>query len=155
MRSLTIMTILVCYILVMCGNSLAVVDQCRKVDEFGDMPCGREQARLDNYWLQLSNEAESQGYLIFYEGKYWEGRNPRHGEAFAEASKYKDYLVRVLEIKPDRIIIIDGGYREKFTVELYLCQRGGVMPTASPTLKKTDVRFRKGKLTKYAYKWMC
>ncbi len=137
------------------GNSFALVDECRKTDEFGDMPCEDEQARLDNYGGQLYDAPQSQGYIIFYEGKYWEGRNPRHGEAFAEATKFKSYLVKYRNIKSDRIILINGGYRENFTVELYTCPRGVAWPTASPTLKAKDVRFAKGRIKKIHYEWRC
>ena len=52
------------------------------------------QARLDADSASLFDELDSRGYIVFYEGKYWEGSLPRRGEAFAEVAGYKDYLVK-------------------------------------------------------------
>ena len=41
----------------------------RKFDEFGDINCEDEMARLDNFAIQLQNEPCTKGVIIFYGGR--------------------------------------------------------------------------------------
>ena len=65
----------------------------RKFDEFGDINCEDEMARLDNFAIQLQQEPSWRGYIIFYGGRRFRGRLPRVGEAAARAGRMKPYLV--------------------------------------------------------------
>ena len=42
-----------------------------------------------------------------------------------------------------RIVFIEGGFREKFTIELWVVPDGKLPPTSTPTL--TKMKYRKGK----------
>ena len=148
-------SILLCVMIAIYNNSFASVPGCQMFNEYEDARCEDEMSHLDNYGLQLNRESGSQGYIIFYEGKYWEGRNPRRHEAEARAARIKDYLVKVRKVSSERLTIIDGGYRKNFTIQLYICPSGDGAPAATPTLKLKDIRFRKGNIKKEAYVWYC
>jgi hypothetical protein len=97
----------------------------RKFDEYANISFGDERARLDNFAIQLQNEPESVGYLIFYAG-----RNVARIAAKARANRAKNYLATKRDIK--RIVIIDGGRREEFALELYVQHRDLPPPTPYP-----------------------
>ena len=150
------LTILLCLTLVVGnGSPFTAARECRQIDEVPDLRCEDVQARLDAYSASLYDEPDSRGYIIFYEGKYWEGRAPRRGEAFAEVAGYKDYLVRYRNIQPERIVLLNGGYRENITAQFYICPRGAALPQVSPTLEARDVKFRRGRISRERYEWCC
>ena len=127
-------------------------------DSFGDVCCNDEYAHLDNFALALQNQPDVQGYIVFYGGKHQsypscQGRKmlPRRGEAQARAARLKPYLVDRRSVDSARVIVIDGGYREAWTAELWIVPRGGSAPTPSPTVKAKQIRYRKGRIKKRAY----
>ena len=143
-----------CLVLVAGGNLFAVGTSCRTFDEFPDLRCEDLQARLDAYSAALNDEPSAQAYVVVYEGKYWEGRNPRRGEAQAKAARIKDYLVNYRGLNSERITIINAGQRANFTVQLVICPGGAVIQSV-PTVLYKDLKFKKGKIKKSEYKWSC
>jgi len=97
--------------------------QCTKFDEYGNIKFNDEKARLDNFAVQLQNAPGSQGYYIVY--------GSCSGEGQARADRAKDYLVNNRGIDAGRIVIIDGGCRAEFGVELWICPSGATAPAAS------------------------
>src|SRR5215210_443882 len=84
-------------LLVLSGSERAVIfsaDQpYTKFDEFGDVNCEDEMARLDNFVIQLQANPHTKGAIIYYGGKTFRGRLPRRGESTARAARLKSYLV--------------------------------------------------------------
>ncbi|MGH9967990.1 MAG: hypothetical protein ACREBG_09195 [Pyrinomonadaceae bacterium] len=109
-----------------------------KFDQYGDLTITNEQERLDDFVRQLTREVE-QIYIIVYAG-----RRAHIGEAQARAARVKDYLVKVRGIDQERIVTVDGGYRERLTVELFGRLKGGATPTASPTVCPSEVKLIAG-----------
>jgi hypothetical protein len=136
------------------GNVWSAGIICPAFDRFFDLNCEDLQARLDNFSVTLGELSEAQATIMVYEGRYRGGRNPRRGEALARAARIKDYLVNYRGVKPERVVIRDGGYRNEFTVELYLCPRG-VVPAADPSLQRKDIKFSKGRIRAREFKWSC
>lgn len=110
---------------VFCGRSL---------DEYGDLTFGDEKARLDNLVAEMQNNPAAQGYIIAYGG-----RRGRASEARRRADRAKEYIVNQRGIEADRIVIIDGGFREEMTIVLYIVPAGAVPPTAAPTVDANEV----------------
>lgn len=81
------------------------------LDTYHDVPIEIEEARLDNFAIALQEVSDSKGYIIAYAG-----RHARADEAQTRAKRAKNYLVNKRDIKTERIVIIDGGYREDFTL---------------------------------------
>lgn len=128
-------------------------------DSFGDICCNDEKAHLDNFAVALQTQPNSQGYIIFYGGRRQSHPScrsrqslQRRGESQARAARLKPYLVNLRGIDPAQVIVIDGGYRESWTAELWVVPKGATPPTAAPTVQRNDIRYRKGRINKRDYK---
>jgi hypothetical protein len=116
-----------------------------KFEEFGDIKCEDEYARLDNFAIQLMQEPAARGVIIFYGGQTFRGRLPKRGEAEARAARLKTYLVRRRGIPSNRIVMINGGYVDEWRAQFWIVPPGLSIPTGDPASLKKTVRFRKGK----------
>ena len=136
-------TIVVLMVISLCVSGSSRTPQ-QKFDEFGDINCEDEWARLDNFAVHLQNEPAAQGYVIFYGGRLFRGRVPRRGEAAFRAARMKPYLVNSRGIPDERVIVLDGGFRESWEAELWIVPPGASPPSPTPTVSRGSVRFRKG-----------
>jgi hypothetical protein len=125
----------------------------RKFDEFGDVKCEDEYARLDNFVIALQNEPQAQGIIVFYGGKAFRGNLPRRGEAEARAARLKPYLVSRRGIPANRIIVVNGGFMDQWKAELWIRSpaAGNFLPLDT-TATKRGIKFRKGKVTPRDYR---
>jgi hypothetical protein len=132
----------------------------REFDKFGNICCEDEMARLDNFAVQLQNQPGAKGYIIFYEGRRYSScydrrlRAPRSGEAQARAARMKPYLTDRRGVDPKRVKVIDGGYREEWTAELWIIPQGAEPPKPTSTLKAKNIKFRRGRIPKRDYECM-
>lgn len=151
-------TIIIC--IVIAGYAYAAVSPTQIFDSFGDICCDDEKARLDNFAVALKQDSELQGYIMFYGGRsqnypYCHSsrqRLQRRGESQTRAARLKPYLVNAHALDPKRVVVINGGYRESWSAELWLVPKGAIPPTPSPTVQPQDIRFRKGKIKESDYK---
>ena len=130
------------FVLLTCHMVLAFPDQfAAKFDEFQGINWEEAMARLDNFSIQLKQEPTSTiGVFIVYGG-----HRGRRGEAQAWGRCLKDYMVNRRGVSADRIIVVNGGYLDTPTVEVWLSMRKDYVPR--PTFQSSkDVRFRKGKI---------
>jgi hypothetical protein len=132
-------------VLAFCVSGSTSPQNSRNFDEFGDIKCEDEQAHLDNFAVTLQNGPANKGVIIFYGGRLFRGRLPKRGEAAARAARIKPYLVQRRGIPADQVIVIDGGYREEWSAELWVVPPGATMPAPRPTIPIEKIRFRKGK----------
>jgi hypothetical protein len=109
----------------------------QKFDEFGDVTCEDELARLDNFTHGVLAIPESQAYIIVYGG-----RRGRGNEAKARAARMKFYLVKIRGMKAKRIVTLDGGFREELSSEFWIVGPGHSAPLPTPTIAPKDVRLR-------------
>lgn len=86
-------------------------------------------SRLGEFSIRLQKHADFKGYIIVYAGR---GRNITGGAAFA--NKAKKYLVDELKTNPKTIEVINGGYRNEATVELFLIPNSWPPPVPTPTI---------------------
>lgn len=99
-----------------------------KFDKYTNLPFSDEKARLDNFAIYLQKkEPTFKGYIVVYAGQ-----RARSVVAQARAKRAKDYLVKVRGIEAARIMTIDGGYRQKFEVELYALPKSVPPPAPNP-----------------------
>jgi hypothetical protein len=68
-------------------------------------------------------------------------------EAGTMAECSKSYLVSVRKADPNTIITADGGYRDEFTVELYIIPNDAYPPLLMPTVSPRKVEILPGALT--------
>jgi hypothetical protein len=119
------------------GKSPAAAGAARKFDEFGNINCEYELARLDAFAVQLQNEPTSTGYIIIYGGQ-----KGKRNEAKARLARMKYYLEHSRGLKAGSVIAVDGGYRETLMGELWIARAGENAPKASPTVAAKKVRLK-------------
>ena len=90
-----------------------------KFDEYGGISSKKEKFRLKNFVIQLRQEKTSNAVIVARAG-----RHSCQGEAQSRASRVKKYLIQSGGIEAGRIVTIDAGYEEKWSIELYLAPQG-------------------------------
>ena len=122
-----------CLLIVLVTSASA--SAAEKPDEYGDVCWKREKEILRNFAIRLKNEPEARGYLIHYAGR----RTPSLDVARKRGQRAKDYLAR-LGISPDRVVAVDGGFREEFTWEAWVVPPGAQPPRAAHTVGPHEVQ---------------
>ena len=97
-------------------------------DEYGDIKFRDEEARLDNFAIQLLNLHDSRGQILAYAGQ----RTYRN-ESAERLQRAKNYLVKIRHIDSARIITVDGGHRQNFTLMLLVIPKGASPVEADTT----------------------
>lgn len=120
------------------------VDHWHKFDEFYGVNWESAMAHLDGFALGLNNNPSEVGAIIIYGGQH-----RRRGEASAWSACVKDYLVNRRGISADKLVMVDGGYRQSPTVELWGTADRRYIPTPSQQLRPKDVRFTKGQVGRW------
>lgn len=152
-----------------CAANAFAQQEARKFDEMGQLYCDDAKSRLDFFAIQLQQEPGAKGYIIFYGGKdYLRGVYnrkakryvdvrllPVRGEAQLRIAPLKDYLINSRGVEESKIEVIDGGYRQEFTIEFWIVPSGAKPPLPLPTLKETEIKFRKGKVNLREYLTDC
>jgi len=99
----------------------------------GDISHEQEKVFLDSFYVALL-DSKAIAYIIAYGGK-----RTRPNEAKKRADRAKQYLVAARHFPNDQIKVIDGGYREKRDLVLYVVSEGVCLPTPFPTVDPRDV----------------
>src|SRR5215472_6069639 len=91
--------------------------------------------RFDQFAFQLRASPHLTGYIISYAG-----RVSHLGEAATMAESAKRRVTRQQDVSTDRIVVIDGGFRDAAEYELFLIPNDMPPPAPTPTLASTQVR---------------
>jgi hypothetical protein len=102
-------------------------------------------AELDQIAIKLASDSKLNAYFIIYGGK----RDTKRNEVQVRGSRMRRYLVEPRRISPERITVVTGGFREKFTVEIWFVPQGETNPKPTPTVEGKSVRFKKGRMPIY------
>ncbi len=103
-------------------------DLSRRFDKYGDIEEEDEQARLNNFAIELNNNPGAQGYVIAYVGP-----RSRRGVAAARLERIRDYVIKARGITGGRIVTIEGGRRRKTEIELWIVPTGAQPPKPAPS----------------------
>ncbi len=114
--------------------------EARKLDEYSLLKPQEEETRLDRFVIELNSDPTAQGYIISYGGRKSFG-----GDAMKAATKAKKYLATKHGLDDSRVVIIDGGYREQPTIELWIVPSGALPPEPTPAVRKDEPRLTKPK----------
>src|SRR5215213_839025 len=101
----------------------------KRFDEFPSIALDDDKARLDNLAIELQNSPGATGYIVAYAG-----RGSRAGEADRMGKRALDYLTTARGISRDRLVFVNGGYREANSFELWVVPQGADAPRPTPTL---------------------
>jgi hypothetical protein len=104
-------------------------NQARKFDEYGLVGECDEGARLDNFAIHLLKAPTTKGYIIGYDGR--ETLPARVGFRHLRAL---DYLVNSRGVDPNRLVAINGGFREAAATELWVAPQSAPAPEPSETI---------------------
>lgn len=133
-------------------NASAPDSPNRKFDEFGDIRCEDEMARLDNLAIQLQNEPRSRAAIIFFAGKMSGDKLPKRGEAEARVERIRSYLTKRRGIPAASIVVMNGGYDTNYRVQLWVVLPEAGLPKPEASSSATEVRYRSGKLNPRDYR---
>lgn len=92
-------------------------------------------SHLDNFSFELANNTQVRGYIVTYAGK-----KSYRGEGKRMADEARQYLIKKRMVSPDRVIVIDGGFRENAEYDLFLLPPYVESPTPTPTVPSNEVQ---------------
>jgi hypothetical protein len=102
-----------------------------------------EAAHLDLFAEKLFKQSKMRGYIVAYD----EPRTEQRGSYLRRIYGVGRYLTDGRGIDVNRVVVVDGGYKEKFTTELWLVPEGAKPPTPAPSMAQPTVN------TSVAYKF--
>ena len=115
-------------------------------DSYGKIPFTDAEARIESFVLQLQDmnvgTSHYRGFIVVYAG-----RSAHAAEAGTMAECAKNYLSSARKVGPEAVIAADGGYRDEFTVELFIMPNDAYPPLLMPTVSPTKVEILPGALT--------
>lgn len=123
-------------------------------DEFGHLSCADELARLDNYGDKLRTVPGALAVIVVYGGR----SGTRRGEVVARLFGIRDHLVRRHSIDSKRIVILDGGYRDNFLIDLWIIPSEGrdsvknLITPQIPPIPPSSVHLKEPAMTQWQYK---
>jgi len=106
----------------------------REFDECNSCSLDDQKARLDNLAVELQNDPSTQAYILAYGGRM----NPL-GQVEKLMSRSREYLVTQRGIDASRIVVVNGGFREEDSVELWIVPSGAAAPKPTPTVQAGEV----------------
>ena len=106
----------------------------REYDECNSCSLDDQKARLDNLAVELQNDPSTRAYIVAYGG-----RMSPYGQVEKLMSRSRDYLITQRGIDASRITVVNGGFREEDSVELWIVPSGATLPAPTPTVQAGDV----------------
>jgi hypothetical protein len=106
------------------------------VDSFAYSNSEDASSRIDNWRNELDRSPQNAGLIIVYGGK-----TSKRGEIEAHLRGIKKAFA-LKRIDHQRSPAINGGYREKLTVEFWVIPPGAETPEPTPTVEAKKVRFK-------------
>ena len=97
----------------------------REFDECISCSLDDQKARLDNLAVELQNDPSTRAYIIAYGG-----RMSPLDRVEKLMSRARDYLVTQRGIDASRFEVVNGGFREEDTVELWVVPSGAARPAS-------------------------
>jgi PEGA domain len=110
----------------------------REFDECNNCTFDDQKARLDNLAVELQNDPSTRAYVIAYGG-----RMSPVGQVEKLMSRARDYLVTQRSIDASRLVVVNGGFREDDSVELWVVPSGASAPQPTPTVQAGEIKRRK------------
>lgn len=107
----------------------------REFDECNNCTFDDQKARLDNLAVELQNDPSTHAYVIAYGG-----RTSPIAQVERLMTRARDYLTHERSIDASRITIVNGGFREGDSVELWIVPSGAAPPRATPTVQAGEVK---------------
>lgn len=110
----------------------------REFDECDNCTFDDQKARLDNLAVELQNDPTTRAHIIAYGG-----RMSPVGQVERLMSRAREYLVTQRGIDASRLVVVNGGFREDDSVELWVVPSGATAPQPTPTVQAGEIKRRK------------
>ena len=109
-------------------------------DSYGDIKFEDEQARLDNFAIQVSTYPQSSGLIMMFAGQ-----KTFEKEAEQRLERIRSYLSDVRGLDPVRVVTVDCGFARELTTKLYVVPHGATLPVCDESyqIPYSDVKFTK------------
>ena len=107
----------------------------REFDECVNCTFDDQKARLDNLAVELQNDPSTRAHIIAYGG-----RQSPLAKVEVLMKRARDYIVDERGIDASRLVIVNGGFREADSVELWVVPAGAAPPRATPTVQAGEVK---------------
>jgi hypothetical protein len=125
-----------------CPDPRNRLNETIEVAQYSNIPLAAERRILDKFAQQIIrytsiNYASAQAYIFVYDDK-----DGRSRASTMRVERAKTYLVNTHRINPNRISILQAGYRKKVTIKLYLVPPGASPPHLGSLYPKHDASKR-------------
>lgn len=117
------------------SSSVKVAAPAKKLDEYATLKEDEENARLEAFMANVT--ANEQAFIFVYAGR----TSPR-GHADTEVRRIRAALLKS-GIPVERIVTVNGGFREEPAHELWLVPIGSEPPRATPTVNAKEIVYPK------------
>src|SRR5215204_1296028 len=134
-------SILACCLVALISHASLAQGSAKKEVETEFYGCESELRHLDDLALALQGDPPVLAYIIVYAPR----AGSRPDTAAAYGARMKKYLITERHLESDRLTVVDGGFREKLSYELWLVPEGAQPPSPRPTVSRKSVRLRRGR----------
>jgi len=132
----------------------------------GKTPCGNFIAWMDGIIQASEKSPDSKIYLVYYGERFRKvdsKTNKKDFEVIKLEYAHRDdglnwakaipfYMANAERVQPelraslkDKIVLLDGGFRENTEVEIWLVPNAAELPTPTPTVAAKDIKFKTDK----------
>lgn len=105
----------------------------RRLDGYGDLTFELEKEHLAGFARELRRAPDAQGYIIVYGG-----RCSADSAALERAERAKEWLIDRHGVDASRIVVIDGGYRETQSTEIFVAPVDATLPELKGSVQPLD-----------------
>src|SRR5215216_5411911 len=106
----------------------------QEFDECNSCSYDDQKARLDNLAVELQNDPATRAYIFAYGG-----RMSPLTQVEKLMARARDYLITQRGIDASRLVVVNGGFREEDSVELWIVPSGAATPLPTPTVQAGEV----------------
>lgn len=107
----------------------------RLIDQVGNLTGEDRSARFDNLFTEISNNPGSIAYVVLFCG-----RKCQYGEIEAHIRGI-EVKIGLRKVDRSKLVLVNGGFREKFDTELWLVENSSATPEIKPTVNIRYVTF--------------
>jgi len=152
-------------LLIFALTAFAQDKESQLIDKFARISCGEFMARMQWIFITSQDSPDSKIYVVYYGGRYrreslWNKKTnsldkirlkyPHREDGLNWAKSIPLYLTSGFVYKAkapmsDKIVLINGGFREDAQVEIWLVPKDGELPKPTPTIAEADIKFRDDK----------
>jgi hypothetical protein len=132
----------VCCVLLLDSHASFAQPEATRFIESRYYGCDLELSLLNRFLGQLQTQPELRGYVIVYAAR----EGSRVNTALAYGERMKKYLTISRDFDDGRVTVVDGGFRERLSYELWLAPPGAEPPEPTPTVSKEMVKMKRGRI---------